>query len=410
MFLWLASLLFASSALTRDNFIRTAEQLIELGLSELGYEYVNMDEWWSAAEIGRDNKTLRLRHNEETFPGGLKSVADDVHELGLKIGIYADSGTYTCGKRSGSLYYEEIDAMTWDEWCMDYVKVDNCNIPETWAQDLWNGCHPDYDRPWGQNGTCADMTRQPPEWWNWKWSSQKVRHDRMRDALAKLNRTIVLSICNWGQAHVEQWGNETAVSWRMTDDIDANWVRIIEILAYNTFYLNYVDFWGHNDMDMLQIGNGNLSLAEARTHFSLWAALKSPLLISTPLEDLSERELAILKNKDLIDFNQDPIFGKPATPYKWGTNPDWTYNKTFLAEFYAGQSSQGFLVLMFNPFNNTEFKVANWGEVPGLPGGFSYWVKNMWSGEDIGCMERVSMQVGPHDTAVLLVGGKCSAP
>lgn len=63
----------------------------------------------------------------------------------------------------------------------------------------------------------------------------------------------------------------------------AEWVRIAEIANENTFLLDYVDFWGHPDPDMLEVGNGNLTLAENRAHFALWAAMKSPLLIGTPV-------------------------------------------------------------------------------------------------------------------------------
>lgn len=55
--------------------------------------------------------------------------------------------------------------------------------------------------------------------------------------------------------------------------------------------MNYVDFWGHPDPDMLEIGNGNVTDAEGRSHFALWAAMKAPLIIGTavgyPLKDLS---------------------------------------------------------------------------------------------------------------------------
>lgn len=63
----------------------------------------------------------------------------------------------------------------------------------------------------------------------------------------------------------------------------AEWARIAEIANENTFLLDHVDFWGHPDADMLEIGNGNLTLAENRAHFALWAVMKSPLLIGTPV-------------------------------------------------------------------------------------------------------------------------------
>jgi hypothetical protein len=63
--------------------------------------------------------------------------------------------------------------------------------------------------------------------------------------------------------------------------LTANWPRISTILNMNSFELSTVDFWGHNDPDMLEVGNGDLTLAENRAHFALWAAMKSPLIIGT---------------------------------------------------------------------------------------------------------------------------------
>jgi len=100
----------------------------------------------------------------------------------------------------------------------------------------------------------------------------------------------------------------------MSGDITPNWARVAEILNENSFQLNAVGFWGHNDPDMLEVGNGNLTLAESRTHFAFWAAMKSPLIIGTALDTLPADHVTILANKGLLAFNQDNTFGAPATP------------------------------------------------------------------------------------------------
>ena len=96
----------------------------------------------------------------------------------------------------------------------------------------------------------------------------------------------------------------------------------------NSFLGEWDDFGGHNDPDMLEVGNGDLTVEETRSHFALWAIMKSPLLIGTDLTNLSQTNIDILQNKYLLAFNQDPVYGKPAAPYKWGVNPDWTFNAT----------------------------------------------------------------------------------
>lgn len=62
----------------------------------------------------------------EKFPSGMRAVADYVHSLGLKFGIYSSAGVLTCGRFPGSLGYEQKDADLWASWGVDYIKYDNC--------------------------------------------------------------------------------------------------------------------------------------------------------------------------------------------------------------------------------------------------------------------------------------------
>ena len=178
------------------------------------------------------------------------------------------------------------------------------------------------------------------------------------------------------------------------------------IINENTFRQNFLSFYNHNDMDMLEVGNGDLTAEETRSHFALWAALKSPLIIGTNISALSDDNLAILKNEALLAFNQDTNVAAPATPYKWGTNPDWTFNETWPAEFWAGNSSNGTLVLLLNPGDDTAQKEAVWSEIPGLEGS-EYQVTDVWSGDNLGCLTSYPVNVSSHDTAVVLVGAEC---
>lgn len=49
-----------------------------------------------------------------------------MHSKGLKFGLYEDWGTHTCGGYPGVLGHEELDAKTFAEWGVDYVKLDGC--------------------------------------------------------------------------------------------------------------------------------------------------------------------------------------------------------------------------------------------------------------------------------------------
>jgi alpha-galactosidase len=231
----------------------------------------------------------------------------------------------------------------------------------------------------------------------------------MRDALLKQNRTIQYSLCAWGHAHVEQWGNSTGHSWRMWGDIYPEWVGqyqgswgLMPILNQASFYWNTTNFWGHNDWDMLEVGNGNLTYEENRSHFAMWAALKSPLIIGTPLDNIQTPVLEILSNKELIDFNQDIVHGASAFPYKWGTNKDSTSNTTHPAEYWTGTSVKGIHVFMLNTQNKEVAMRAEYSEIPGLKEEYTYLVHDMWTGKDLGVFESgFSVQVTTHDTAAL---------
>jgi alpha-galactosidase len=100
-------------------FLKVSDRLIELGLKDLGYEYINIDDCWSNKQNQRDNTTERINVDKNKFPNGISGLAEKVHAKGLKLGIYSDAGTLTCGGYAGSLNYEDVDAATFAEWGVD---------------------------------------------------------------------------------------------------------------------------------------------------------------------------------------------------------------------------------------------------------------------------------------------------
>jgi alpha-galactosidase len=160
---------------------------------------------------------------------------------------------------------------------------------------------------------------------------------------------------------------------------------------------------------MLEVGNGGLSPAEERSHFAFWAAMKSPLLIGCDLAKISSSSLNILKNKYLLAFNQDDTIGEPAQPYKWGTNPNWTFDSKHPPEFWSGRFKQGIMVLALNTKDTKDAKNINWAEVPELKTGGKYRVIDAWTGTDYGCFDNgVDVALSAHDTAVLVLKDDCS--
>ncbi|KAH8878914.1 glycoside hydrolase [Thozetella sp. PMI_491] len=397
--------------------ITAAKKIVELGLKDAGYIYVNIDDGWSVKE-GRHKKTGRLVPDPKKFPSGINGTTAKVHALGLKFGIYSSAGTHTCAGWPASLEHEEIDAETWAEWGVDYLKYDNCNVPYHWLDEC-DACSPDSDGGPGPypNGTCKGLDGNwCEEDYDYTESRTAERFRRMRDALLAQDRPILYSLCEWGFQKVETWATDVGQSWRSSGDIFENWPRVMELLNRNSFKLNYVDFYSRSDPDMLEVGSKHLNLYETRSHFALWAAMKGPLLIGTDLAVIKPEHLAILKNEVLLAFNQDPKIGKPAMPYKWGTNPDWTWNASFPAEYWSGAFSNpksgavDTLVLVLNNYPKNGTRDVVWAEIPQLSSakGATYEVTDVWTGKSLGCFkDHISVSIESHDTAVLVIADQC---
>src|SRR5204863_1409265 len=130
---------------------QTADVLVSTGLKDLGYRYVNIDDCWSTRERGPDG---RLVPDPVKFPSGISGVAEYVHGKGLKLGIYGDAGTKTCAGYPGSLGVEELDARTWANWGVDYLKYDNCN-------NQTDGTREDFIRRYTAMRTALDKSGRP---------------------------------------------------------------------------------------------------------------------------------------------------------------------------------------------------------------------------------------------------------
>ena len=242
----------------------TADAMARSGLRDAGYQYVVIDDCW---QVARD-ASGRLVADSVRFPGGIKPLADYVHSRGLKFGIYTDAGRQTCQGRPGTYGFEELDARTFAEWGVDYVKEDWC-----YADGL--------DAP--------------------------TQYAKFRDALAKAGRPIVFSICEWGSNRPWEWGPQTGNLWRTTDDIGDGWASMIANLELSTQYAHAAAPGHWNDPDMLEVGNGGMTDDEYRAHFSLWALMAAPLIAGNDVRTMSPATREILLNKEIITVDQDPL-------------------------------------------------------------------------------------------------------
>ena len=137
----------------------------------------------------------------------------------------------------------------------------------------------------------------------------------MRDALMEQSRPIFYSICQWGEEEIPKWGSVVGNSWRTTTDIVDVWRSMVDIIDINNQWYEYAGPGGWNDPDMLEVGNGGMTTIEYRTHFSLWAISKAPLIIGCDVTNMSQDTFDILTNKEVIAVNQDKL-GQQARKIK----------------------------------------------------------------------------------------------
>lgn len=362
--------------INETKVLGAANDFVSLGLKAAGYQYVNIDDCWSLHD--RDASTGAIVPDTVRFPNGIKSLADKIHALGLKIGIYSDAGTATCAGYPASIGREALDAATFSSWGIDYLKYDNCNVPANWSDTL------------------------PPPNNDWYNSNSSIRYRLMGHALAQQPHPIQYSLCLWGNYDVWTWGAKVGHSWRMSGDASPTWSFIISVMNINVPHLNAIGFYAHNDMDMMEIGNGNLTIQEQRTHFAVWAFMKSPILLGTNLSTLNSTQVAIITNKELLAFSQDPNIGKPAVPF----TPYSSAPTTSPPEYYSGKSSKGTHVFIVNTGNSTtkHFVLSN---VPGLGTSGSFRIHDMWTGHDLAgthtASSTFSVTVDAHDTKAYLI-------
>ncbi|KAK7451774.1 hypothetical protein VKT23_012453 [Stygiomarasmius scandens] len=352
----------------------TADNMVKLGLQDVGYQYINIDDCYSEKNRSADGNIVA---NATRFPSGMRNLTDYIHGLGFKAGIYSDSGWFTCQLFPGSFQNEARDARLFqEEWGFDLLKYDNCAVP--FDEIIKEGIVGKYSRMAQAIADLAAETGKPP---------------------------LLFSLCEWGREQPWLWARNFGQSWRTTDDIDSSWKALANLINRNSFITWASDFSGHNDMDILEVGNGDLTVDEAKSHFTAWALMKSPLLIGTDLSIISDEMLSVLKNEEIIAINQDPVVGTAITPFRWGFNPDWTFDPAHPAQFWSGQSQNGTVFMLINVLDEAADMHFNLTESPWIRAGRQYSVRDLWTHTDNGTAIRdfTAEAVPPHGVVALLM-------
>ena len=350
-----------SDALIRES----ADAFVARGFRDAGYRYVVIDDCWSKRV--RDPMTKRIVPEPEKFPFGMKAVADYVHGKGLKFGMYSCAGQRTCADYPGSFDHEFLDARTFAEWGVDYLKYDFCYKPQGFQGELL--------------------------------------YRRMGMALRASGRDILFSACNWGSDNVWQWIRSVgAHMYRSTGDI------FDTPESYRKIALSQLDKLGasapqcFNDVDMLTVGMYGKGLvgstgcgaADYRSQFALWCMFSAPLMLGCDIRNVDDETVRLVTNPALIAIDQDA----EARPPIYMPGAEKNGQLVLMKHLADGKYAFGF----FNMGEEDRSLHATFSDF-GLPAaaGYGFRMKPvLCEGEEETFSEYMAIPVAAHDCKVFL--------
>jgi alpha-galactosidase len=283
----------------------------------------------------------------------MKALADYVHAKGLKFGLYSDAGAKTCEGRPGSSGFEVEDARRYAAWGVDYLKYDWCNT---------DGVDP------------------------------KIAYPTMRDALKATGRPILFSMCEWGTSKPWTWARGVAHIWRTTGDIQDRWSSFTRLLDQQVGLEKSAGPGGWNDPDMLEVGNGGMTVPEYRAHFSLWCLLSAPLMAGNDIRSMTPDIRDILTNKAVIAVDQD------------ATQQGRRLRKNGDLEVWVKKMAGSAYALVLLNRGSAEAQIAvSWQEL-GLPFDAELSVRELWTNKDLGKIKATLVASVPsHDVVMVKV-------
>jgi len=308
-----------------------ADAIVSSGMKAAGYQYVIIDDGW---EGERDSRG-RLQPNSK-FPD-MKALADYVHSKGLKIGLWATPGPRACSPSySGSYGHEKEDAEQWAEWGMDFIKFDWCSAGQIYSKE-----------------------------------QQPLVYQKQAELLRATGRSMLFSICQYGDNKVYEWGAAAGGNmWRTTFDIRDTWASMSSVGFRQVELAQYAGPGHWNDPDMLEVGNGGMSNDEYITHFTLWAMAAAPLFAGNDVRRMSPATLDILLNREIIAIDQDPLGAAGRLLSRKDGLEIWTRNLT----------GGAFVVAFFNRTDAPTTMKVHWEKLK-ITG--DYRVRDLWARENL---------------------------
>ena len=295
---------------TQEQILSSARAMVEKGLADHGWSYINIDDGWQGRRGGRYNA---IQPNKK-FPD-MVALTREIHDMGLRVGIYSTPWIGTYAAHIGS-YSDRPDGE--NEWIKKGLHNENYRYQKP------NGNYWDDRREVWHHGPYSFVDADVKQWGEWEidylkydWHPLDYYHVReMHDALRKLDRDIVFSLSNsapYGDAPI--WLCY-ANCWRTTGDIRDTWESVSRIGFSQDRWLSFNRPGHWADPDMLVVGMvgwgpklhpTKLTADEQYTHISLWSLLASPMLIGCDIAQMDDFTVSLLTNDEVNDVNQDPL-------------------------------------------------------------------------------------------------------
>ena len=347
-----------------------ASRLVELGITEYGYNYVNTDSGWQGEYGGEFDAVMP----NSKFPD-MKEMTDKIHSYGLKCGIYSTPMLTAWGCPDdmesipgctqgepdyrftdmnggiGVIHKESNNAKQWEKWGFDYLKYD-------WA------------------------------------STDTVNADLMRKELIKLDRDFGFCVTVQASKAFANYWSKYCNSYRCNADTYANWQNLVSVYESYFDFADYVCKGHYFDLDMLDFGTCRLhTLWNALTddekvmQYSIRAFLSSPIQISSTLEDASDFELSVYCNEEIIAINQDCAFNtpKPLSHIKDSER----YFDIFEKKLEDGAYAYAF------------FNFGNIAELVTIELDKNTKARDLWAKEDIEHNGKLTLNVHPHTVMII---------
>jgi hypothetical protein len=353
-----------------------ADAIVSSGLKTAGYQYVNIDEgWWQGTRDSSGNITI----DTSEWPGGMQAIADYIHGLGLKAGIYTDAGNDGCGyyyptgrdaaPHSGAEGHYDQDFLQFSKWGFDFVKVDWCG-----------GDHEKLDAKTAYQGIA----------------------DAIKKATAETGRPMVLSVCNWGNQSPWNWAPTMSTMWRTSQDIIYYGDKADLARVFTNFdsaqHPTAQSPQHYNDPDMLIVGMSGFGLTQNRTHMALWAISGAPLLAGNNIATMNSDAKSVLTNSEVIAIDQDPLA-------KQGTRVSDSNGLQVYSRVLSGTGRRA--VLLLNRSTSAGMITVRFADI-GI--GATASVRDVWMGMDLGTKTTSYGASVPSKDSVLLLITEAAAP